>query len=383
MTAAFFLLLLSSLFGAPDVPVAAIVLLAMVPLAAYRPAAALLAVAALVPVASWAGRHWSGAVAWPETIAVVYLAGYAARRTLDVAPKPATGFTRAIHAMVAVVVASLAVEFLFLHATLGGPSMRHMLWQWLSSDYFIGDGGFDNGDAAMRIIEGLLLALAATTYARGDAEFGPRLARALVIGAAMAAGLTLWRLWLGALRADDAVLTFLRYLGTLRFNAHYADVNAAGSYYVMALLPALALAWIRKGWLVAPILIALALALTGSRAAFVAAPAAVALAWFRVNQGTFRRHSMRTVWLTAAALLVLVSAGIFLGANARNVTPVSRALEFRKEFTMTSLRMIGSSPVFGVGVGEYHEASADFASAKLRAVYPNENAHNNFLQLLA
>ena len=84
VSGAIFLLLLSSLFRVPDVPVpVAAALFAFVVFAAYRPAAAILVVAAVVPIASWTGRQWNGRVAWPEVVAMAYLAGYAARKVIE------------------------------------------------------------------------------------------------------------------------------------------------------------------------------------------------------------------------------------------------------------------------------------------------------------
>ena len=384
---AFFVMLLWSLFRVPDVPVAVIaVLLAFVLFAAYQPAAAIVALVGLIPIASWTGRQWNGGIAWPEIVATSFLAGYALRKTLERNVVPADALVYAIHGMIAVIAGSIAVELVFLHSTLGGQGLRDMLSQIVSRDYFIGDGGFESGDVAMRLVGGLLLAHAGATLASGSPTLGARLVRALVVGAVMAGVLNLWRLWLGAVRTDEPVQTFLRYLATVRFNAHYADVNAAGSYYVMALLPALALALTKARWTIAAVVVAVSLVLTGSRAAFIAGPVALAAVWFRTRQSAagsdavLRRLQPRHA---GALLALLVFAGMLYAGIARNVTPVARALEFRKEFTLTGLRMFASSPLFGVGVGDYREASADFSSPRLRAVYPHENAHNNFLQILA
>ena len=40
-------------------------------------------------------------------------------------------------------------------------------------------------------------------------------------------------------------------------------------------------------------------------------------------------------------------------------------------------------PVFGVGVGRFFSTSAEYLSPAFRSVVPSENAHNNFLQVLA
>lgn len=386
VSGAVFLLLLSSVFRVPDVPVpVAAALFAFVVFAAYRPGTAILAVAAVVPIASWTGRLWNGRVAWPEVVAIAYLAGYAARKVIARRHEPADALVYAIHGMIVVIAGAVAVELLVLHATLGDQSFRQFLWQLASAEYFLGDGGFASGDAAMRVLEGLLLAHAGTTLARTSPGFGPRLVRAVVAGAVMAGALNLWRLWLGAVRTDEPVVSFLHLLATVRFHTHYPDVNAAGSYYVMALLPALALALANVRWVVAAATLAVSVALTGSRAAVIAAPVALAIVWVRTRQPVAVGNSAHRRWLgrVGASLLVLVCGAMFYAAIARNNTPVARALELRKEFALTALRMVASRPFFGVGIGHYRIASDEFASERLRAGYPNENAHNNFLQILA
>jgi hypothetical protein len=45
--------------------------------------------------------------------------------------------------------------------------------------------------------------------------------------------------------------------------------------------------------------------------------------------------------------------------------------------------MFASAPVFGVGIGHYHERSNEFMPPALRQVYLNENAHNYFAQQFA
>jgi O-Antigen ligase len=51
-----------------------------------------------------------------------------------------------------------------------------------------------------------------------------------------------------------------------------------------------------------------------------------------------------------------------------------------------ALRMTASRPLFGVGVGEFYQRSGEFIAPDLAILFPparNENAHNNFLQILA
>jgi O-antigen ligase len=56
----------------------------------------------------------------------------------------------------------------------------------------------------------------------------------------------------------------------------------------------------------------------------------------------------------------------------------------RIEMAKVSLRMTKDSPWFGVGAGRFYDASAAYLpSTRLATVYPQENAHNNYLQVLA
>lgn len=384
--AAVFGLLLSSLFRAGNIPLPVIAgLVGLAGFTTWRVAGGAIGVAVLVPIAMWFGRQWNWTIAWPETVVVAFLLGYAVRRVFEPRSQRET-LDVALHSMIAVVAASLLVQFLVLVQTIGGEALRSQLWQLMYVTYFVRQGGFDDVDAAMRLIEGLLLLQAGARLARGSPASGPLLVRAVVIGAAAASALNLWRVWLGALRLDEPVVAFLRYLATLRFHTHYPDVNAAGSYYVMALLPALALAHARARWIPAVVVIGLTLIMSGSRAAIVAGAAATAVAWWirrarTPRQDLVRVRSRRTAAI--ALLLAVTCAGAAYLLFVRNRTPAATALNVRVEFTATAIRMLASRPVFGVGIGRYYPLSNEFSSPELRTTYTNENAHNNFLQVLA
>ena len=53
----------------------------------------------------------------------------------------------------------------------------------------------------------------------------------------------------------------------------------------------------------------------------------------------------------------------------------------RQLFFVTTLEMVASRPLFGVGVGGYYLRSAQFSPRELLEIYPRENAHNYFLQI--
>jgi O-antigen ligase len=385
---ALFAILLLSLRHVDGVPAAVVLfLVGLAGLSARRPGAALTLLAVLLPVANWTGRTWNGSVAWPETLVVAFAAGYCARG-LRRSTEPADDLGLPIALFTALVCASLAVRLMVLHGIIGAEALALQLVQVASVDYFIGSGGFREVDAAMRLVEGMVLLWAASSVGSGNPAFAPRLVRWFVAGAAAAAALNLWRIWQGALRAESPVTAFVQYLWTLRYNVHYGDVNAAGSYFMMALLPAVALAiapW-RPRWTPAVIVIATSVLLSGSRAAFLAGALAVFSwsAWhLRQRFGGTSSRSLRP--MLVSILLLGCAAGLVLYLAARrNVTAPSTALQVRTEFARTTFRMASAYPAFGVGIGQYPDRSSMYSSRLLVETFAmrHENAHNNFFQVL-
>jgi O-antigen ligase len=385
-SAALFITFLSSAPRIDNMPwFVPVVLLSLAGVAAARPAAGLMALGCLVPVATWIGRTWNPSVAWPELLVVAFGAGYCVRAA--VAKNDARdALNTPLLLCTVVVAASLGVRIVVLYQILGASALKLHLWQVATQDYFIGKGGFGDLDAAMRLLEGLLLFHAASKISRAGGRFAPRFVAVFVLAASVASTLNLWRLWQSALRFDSPIVTFLRYLATIRLNVHYGDVNAAGSYFAMALMPAVALtaASRRLVWMPSVVLVAASLMLSGSRTALAATIVAAAV-WLALWVGI--RPSRRPGWTVAvAALSVAIGAGtLYYLAASRNLAPSSTALEIRTEFARSSFRMLATRPMFGVGAGQYPERSDSHSSPRLRELFRarNENAHNNFLQLLA
>jgi hypothetical protein len=381
-----FTILLLSLRNVDDVPISVTALLVVLAgFSAWNPAAALAILAASIPVASWVGRTWNGSVAWPETLAVAFAAGYSARALRRSSGDP---LDPPVLVFIALVGASLAVRLTVLSSTIGAEAVTLLLVQLATADYFVGAGAFRELDAAMRMIEGMVLLHATASVSRHHPTAARRLVRCFVAGAAAAAVLNLWRVWQGALRADSPLLAFGHYLATLRYNVHFADVNAAGSYFVMALLPACALmlAGHRMRWGPAVALIASSAVLSGSRAALLGgAIAALAWAGWRLK-GTLSASGMRSRALAVCTFVLLgglIGTASYISAR-RNLTPSVTAIHIRAEFAKTTFRMVEAKPVFGVGIGRYPERSAIYSSPILVEDYGlrHENAHNNFLQVL-
>ena len=177
----------------------------------------------------------------------------------------------------------------------------------------------------------------------------------------------------------------LRYVRGERFSLHMADLNAAGSLYVLGGIVAAAIAAGRASGrsfaIAALVVIAPAFWLTGSRTALVAT-----LAGFLILAVVRQRKPATRVQLAAAAagLLLLVIAGAFAVDWQPDVQgSAASSARLRSQFTQTSARMFASAPLFGVGIGKYFDRSSEFMPAEVRAIYGNENAHNYFAQQFA
>ncbi len=82
--------------------------------------------------------RWHGGVAWPEALVVAFVAGYSARPGVHASSRRAREVVEHIvAAAIAIIATSLAMHFLFEHATSGGAELRSTVWRLLSRDYFV------------------------------------------------------------------------------------------------------------------------------------------------------------------------------------------------------------------------------------------------------
>ena len=232
--------------------------------------------------------------------------------------------------------------------------------------------------AGAHVLEALGLAAATVMLFRQHPRLAETLPAALVgsATAAAAASLLLYR----GLGPAEAIARDARF----GFRAaHLPDVNAAGSYFGMALCLAIGMAARAGGrsrvwWAAGAAAAFVGLRLTESRSAFYATATIIALgmAWAVTTRWPAR---IRAAGL-AALLLVALGLG-YARTRAIERDPTFRGAGLRQQFNATSLRMIRARPAFGVGIGQYYAASSLFLSPQLAWTYGFENAHNYFLQI--
>jgi O-antigen ligase len=286
------------------------------------------------------------------------------------------------------VASSCVVQLWVLHLRLG-EAFWPSVWVFISSEYFHPYSALRQVKQAAIPLEGVALLIAIAVIGRGRPDWIRRLAMGLAIGGTAAALFNIRRLVQVAARTDAPGASLLHYLGWLRINVAYGDVNAAGSYFAAILVLTVALGW-RAGWLRWPALAAataqsIALWLTGSRAALGAALIALGASSVR-----WSRPHVRNLPRAAAVLVVIVlvvGAAIRFYPARQAQSGAATALAIRQEMARTTLRMVAPDPIFGVGIGRYPELSAGLSSPALLEAFPaatlGENAHNNFLQILA
>jgi hypothetical protein len=255
------------------------------------------------------------------------------------------------------------------------------LWRNLLHEYFV-DPLAPLPHIAMAWLEGLALAVWAECLLVQAPNVGPAAARMALTGMAAAGVFSAIRLAEISLRAAHPWSAAAHFLWSQRLAPLHRDLNAAGSYYALGTVPAFWLAarpraplwW---GLLAAPL--GLALWLAGSRAALAGTVCGLAGAWLVGRR--FSGRVLLSIGAVALALAVILTSG-----PGRIQASPGTAFTIRRDLAAVSLRIAATHPAFGVGVGQFSHVSVAFISADLVRrfhVAAGENAHNNFLQILA
>jgi O-antigen ligase len=374
---------------APETGMAAdlAVSLFVVQLAALRPAYGLAALLILAPFGALLAptpAHIAELLAW-TLVAIALLTTWRRPAEGPVAGRPEIQTPAWLFA--ACVVASWCGLMIAGAAGVVPGAIPRLLVYAIGPDYFIFSSPQPETWTMLQVAAGLAVFWTAVRVAAADRD-APRItAWALVASGVVLAVATeadVLRQW--ALQGYGG--WFLeRYVQGERFSLHLADLNAAGSQYVLAGLAAAALAATdcarRSIWVAAVVVMLPALWLTGSRSA---ALGAILVGATVIPLGLRRvRAAVMPAGAAAIVLVAVTTVGATIAAARQPAEPGSAmsALRMRSQFLVTSARMFASAPVFGVGVGRYHERSAEFMPPSLRAVYPFENAHNYFAQQFA
>jgi hypothetical protein len=351
----------------------------------YRPAAGLLAMAGLGPVVG----AWAVALASPygatnafELLVLAVLIGAGLRAWRPAIP---LRLTEPALLLAAVAIASaIAVQpALLLHGSPGVPAFEHI--RILLSGAYFGRGMVASPlSIAAVTAESLALAIVAERLVREDPALAEQVVRMAVIGHAGLAVISINRIIGAAIQTDQVLPSMVRLFRTVRTSA-YADLNAAGSVLAMVFVAGTGLfaGSSRWRWLttIALVVIGLGLWFSGSRTALVAL--AIGLLFVLIAEAVRRRGSNR--WLAAGTVLGVLAISLWAAARypaIRNTSPAV-SVEVRGFLARIGFDMWRTAPILGVGIGRFWAESANYGGPNRPYGIVNQNAHNNFLQVLA
>jgi hypothetical protein len=385
---ALLVVLFQSFFQQPIEPVLAAAVLGLAVLSGVAPFAGLQVLAGLGPLAGAVmvlGRGDARTINLAEVLVLAFLSGWTARQAVTATPlrlPPAVRLPALLLALAALT--SVAVDSAGASTELQFEPAGEMVQRYIHN-YVRHAAGGEPLRASAQLACGMLLVLAAAHITSAAPERRSVVLRMMVCGAAAAALLNLSRIVEVVLtREEHSLGTFLDAMLTYRVNTQYADRNAAGSHFALALMIAVAVA--RRTPALAAVagpVVAASLWITGSRFA-LAATVAATIGGLLVAMHGARNIRRRLVALTVIGA-VLISAAIVWSRypKGRNIT-ARQAFGIRLDLTRAGIQMAAEAPVFGVGVGRYYALSDDYAGEALRAAgFERENAHNNFIQVLA
>jgi O-antigen ligase len=357
---------------------------AVLALTLVRPAAGLLAMAGLGPVVG----GWAVVLASPfgathafEQLVLAVLIGAGVRGWRSSIPLRLAEPALLLSSVA--VASAIAVQPALLMYQLPGLSAGDLVRMLLGGAYF--DRGMLGEPLTFAVMtsEALALAVVAERLVREDRPLARQVLRMVVVGHAGLALIGIDRIAGAALRTADVLPSIVRLLRDVRVST-YADLNAAGSVLAMVLVAGTGLLgdsrW-RWATAIALPIIALGLWITGSRTALLAL--AMIAVWLLLAEAVRRRG--RTRWMAVGATAAVLTIGLWTAAaypSARNVS-ASTAVGARTFLAQIAVEMWRSAPILGVGIGRFWHESASFGGPDRRFGIVNENAHNNFLQVLA
>jgi hypothetical protein len=139
----------------------------------------------------------------------------------------------------------------------------------------------------------------------------------------------------------------------------------------------------RRWWIASALACALGVWMSGSRSAEAALALVIPAAALWAGTESWPRSRRLKLVAGVLGVLLVVAVGIAwrLEQSALERNAPYSELGFRQQFVMSSFRIIGTHPYFGIGAGQYYNDAPLFLTPQLAWTYGSENAHNNFLQI--
>jgi O-antigen ligase len=346
-----------------------LIVTALALLAAFRPYVALLVAAGVGPLGAvvlGATRAEPIALHFYEGLTLAFLLGFALRRVarprrLRIAA--AIAWSAAL--LMTIPLASAMVSAAAFRVERFDRSVFALVRTGILNTYLVDSNPFT---ITMLFVEGVVLAIVVADVCAGDHRRREHVLALMIAGTSVAAAFNVAKILVAALRHDNPWHTFLVYFATVRVNVHFADLNAAGSYFSLMFLAALG--YVRRSRfpaIVACTVLAAALWIAGSRAALAATLVVAACGAALALRS--RRHGKAAIIGVVSVAIGIAAAGWIWYPEGRNLGSVE-AGAYRLRLAKIALDMMAANPLFGIGAGQFFAQSGQA-----------ENVHNNFLQI--
>jgi O-antigen ligase len=395
------LLLVQSAFWASHVPwVLKAIVAGCGAFAVVRPAEALLLVAGLTPFTfAITTQVWpSYPFSFDEAIVLAFLAGYLSNRIRAASPsrRPRDPMSVASTLLAVVVLASAVGQIPVLQVLHDYPDRYASdFFNFLISGYLTSlpdprpqvDGRAFVSIAGL-LLQGLALFGCTRTLSIDDPSLPRRVTRVMVIAATGVSLLTLQTVLIGWLEKGGS---FWSVMNSTRWSSPaIPSLNTAGPYLLLAAFAGVGTAaaasgrWPKLGWIAAGALCAGAMVLSGTRSAIFAGLAVAGACAVLVRLPHVPSRYVRRMALGAAALAVAIVATMVVLSLTYDIFGNSalQSLRLRAIFAETGVRMMASTPVTGVGIGQYANNYLEFVPEEIRRYYRRDtaqDAHNLFL----
>jgi O-antigen ligase len=265
------------------------------------------------------------------------------------------------------------------------PAYFESLFRVLPGEYLFHMGDFRPLVTMAMLLEGLALYVAVAALCRVDETFFPRSLRMLVAGGAGLGLLSVVRFAEILLRNPEGLAVMRASAAGLRISPQISDYIAAGSYFSLCWLVSVGLALAaprrRVLWLAAGVPLLAALYLTGSRSVIAAALAGLGiLAVVVARQWTLAIGRV----LAFGAVIVMAMVISYPWMTGRDIIGETAKISLmtRWELARTTVRVIETRPLFGVGFNRHHALADSLGSAELNAMWQGaKNPHNDFLRV--
>jgi O-antigen ligase len=381
---------------APVGPVIGVLVAIVLVATALRPIVGLSALILILPLSIMVEQGLRGAILAGDVVDVLVLS-FACAGSLSILARGRETLGRlgpVAAVLVIAIVTSAISELRLIQAITPGNPVLPVILHHLTRDYWTDVREWAVLQHTWRWLAWIVTALCVERVATASERASRTMLNVWIAAGAAGSILVLMRvIEIVSSRGGSLTRTLVDLSRYLRLSVLQPDVNAAGSYLLLFLLPVLFVVFRRGGgWLlgvVLPVLL-LAFGLARSRAAVGAGIVVLCLAglthqWHRAGGAAGRAIRRRALAAVVVVALGMAAVAATLYGTAASNAAVEDAMRVRLDLAEVGVEALKRAPVFGVGPGDYINSTRRFITPDmtvLRAMAPHgENAHNNFLQI--